>query len=91
MRGDRVVTFLLSLNEAIDGGDTQFCPRRLPLSRPWRATPIFFANLKGGEPDQMSLHSGRPVEAGEKYLLSQWIHDRPFTADAGINPAIPKS
>jgi len=41
---------------------------------------IFFASMREGKPDPQSLHGARPVTKGEKYILSQWIHDRPFKA-----------
>ena len=78
-QGNRVVTFLLYLNEGYEGGHTHFIRADL-RHRGRRGDAVFFANLKGGEPDRMSLHSGTAVESGEKWLLSQWIHDRPFTA-----------
>lgn len=77
--GDRVVTVLLSLNDAYEGGDTHFI-RADYRYRGRTGDAVFFANVRGGEPDRMSLHSGTPVTSGEKWLLSQWIHDRPFTA-----------
>lgn len=77
--GDRVVTFLLSLNDDYEGGDTHFV-RADYRHRGKAGDAVFFANLKAGVPDKMSLHSGTSVTRGEKWLLSQWIHDRPFTA-----------
>ena len=79
--GDRVVTFLLYLNDGYDGGETEF-PHAEFTHKGRKGDAIFFANLKEGQTDRMSLHCGRPIQAGEKWLLSQWIHDRPFTAIA---------
>jgi len=76
---DRVVTFLLYLNEDYDGGETEF-PKADLRYKGRKGDAIFFANLKSGEPDPMSLHCGRPVARGEKWLFSQWVHDGPFTA-----------
>jgi hypothetical protein len=36
--------------------------------------------MREGKPDPQSLHGARRVTKGEKYILSQWIHDRPFKA-----------
>ncbi len=77
--GDRVVTFLLYLNEGYAGGETEFMKAGF-RNKGGMGDGIFFANLKDGKTDRMSLHAGRPIVSGEKYLLSQWIHDRPFAA-----------
>jgi prolyl 4-hydroxylase len=78
-RGDRLVTFLLYLNDDYEGGETEFL--KIGLRHKGRkGDAIFFANLKDGAPDPMSLHRGNPPTRGEKWLFSQWIHDRPFTA-----------
>jgi prolyl 4-hydroxylase len=78
-RGDRLVTFLLYLNDDYEGGETEFLKTGL-RHRGRKGDAIFFANLKDGAPDPMSLHRGNPPTRGEKWLFSQWIHDRPFTA-----------
>lgn len=75
--GDRVVTFLLYLNDDYAGGETEFLKADL-RTKGSRGDALFFANLKDGKPDPASLHRGAPVTRGEKWLLSQWIHNRPF-------------
>jgi hypothetical protein len=77
--GDRLVTFLLYLNDGYEGGETEFLKTAL-RHKGRKGDALFFANLRGGRPDPMSLHCGSPVASGEKWLFSQWIHDRPFTA-----------
>lgn len=77
--GDRLVTFLLYLNDDYEGGETEFLKTGL-RHRGRKGDALFFANLRDGKPDPMSLHCGSPVARGEKWLFSQWIHDRPFTA-----------
>lgn len=79
-KGDRVVTFLCYLNDGYDGGETEFMRANLKFKGK-KGDGIFFANMRNGELDKMSLHSGTPIIAGEKWLLSQWIHDRPFVAE----------
>lgn len=77
--GDRLVTFLLYLNDDYEGGETEFLKAGL-RHKGRKGDALFFANLRDGKPDPMSLHRGSPVAGGEKWLFSQWIHDRPFTA-----------
>ncbi|HWA90781.1 MAG TPA: 2OG-Fe(II) oxygenase [Rhizomicrobium sp.] len=78
-RGDRLVTFLLYLNEGYGGGELEFV--KAGYRYKGRAGDgIFFASQKDGKQDWQSLHAAAPVTSGEKFILSQWIHDRPFAA-----------
>lgn len=78
-RGDRLATFLMYLNDGYEGGELEFV--KVGFSYKGRAGDgIFFASLREGKPDPKSLHGARKVTRGEKYILSQWIHDRPFAA-----------
>src|SRR5262249_43686351 len=78
-QGDRLATFLMYLNDDYDGGDLDFV--KVGFCYKGRTgDAIFFASLREGKPDRQSLHAARPVTRGETYILSQRIHDRPFTA-----------
>ena len=75
-RGQRLVTFLLYLNDDFDGGETAF----LAVDRRHRGRTgdaLMFANVDPqGRPDRLTLHAGLPPTRGEKWVLSQWIRDR---------------
>lgn len=78
--GQRIATFLIYLNDGFEGGDTVF-PKAGLRVRPAKGDALFFANVDtAGAPDPLSLHAGLPVLEGEKWIVSQWIHNRPFTA-----------
>jgi hypothetical protein len=82
-QGDRIVTFLLYLNDGYEGGELDF-PKIDQRFRGVKGDAIYFAHTdESGKPEPLSLHAGRPIIRGEKYLLSQWIHDRPI-ADAPL-------
>lgn len=72
-RGQRVLTFLLVLNEGYEGGETEFTELR---SR-WKGragSALFFWNVEpDGKPDPRTAHAGLPPANGEKWLLSQWV------------------
>lgn len=75
-RGERVMTFLVYLNDDYDGGETDF-PRLGVRHRGRRGEGLYFVNaLPTGEPDRRSRHAGRPPESGEKWILSQFIRNR---------------
>ena len=74
--GQRVLTFLLSLNDDYEGGETQF-PILSKRYRGRKGNAIFFWNVEpDGSPDKRLLHAGLPPTSGEKWLLSQWIRGR---------------
>jgi predicted 2-oxoglutarate/Fe(II)-dependent dioxygenase YbiX len=77
--GDRLATFLMYLNDDYEGGDLEF-PRAGYRYKGKTGDGIFFASQRDGKPDPKSLHAARPVISGEKYILSQWIHNQPFAA-----------
>ncbi len=76
--GDRIATVLVYLNDGFEGGETWF-PRPDLKVKAAKGDALYFANVDAaGAPDPESLHAGLPPLRGEKWLLSQWIHDRPF-------------
>lgn len=76
-RGQRVATFLVYLNEAYAGGETYFPDLGLRF-RGRLGDALFFANVDlNGRPEPRTLHAGLPPTSGEKWLLSQWVRDRP--------------
>jgi prolyl 4-hydroxylase len=76
--GQRIVTFLIYLNDTFEGGETEFSL----LGARYRGQPgdaVMFVNVDAqGGVDKRTLHAGRPVVRGEKWLLSKWIRDRPL-------------
>ena len=78
--GNQIATVLIYLNDDYDGGETHFC--RVDLRHKGaKGDAVAFANLdRSGKPDPMTLHAGLATTRGEKWLLSQWIRDRPIAA-----------
>lgn len=76
-RGQRIVTFLVYLNDDYEGGRTEF--PEIPLSHQGtRGEGLFFVNaLPDGKADVRTLHAGRPPVRGAKWIVSQFMRDRP--------------
>ncbi|HEX6998381.1 MAG TPA: 2OG-Fe(II) oxygenase [Gammaproteobacteria bacterium] len=76
VHGERVVTFLVYLNDDYEGGETEF-PRLGVRHKGRRGDGLYFVNaLPSGGPDLRSWHAGRPPLRGEKWVLSQFIRNR---------------
>jgi prolyl 4-hydroxylase len=74
--GQRVLTFLVYLNDDYDGGETEF-PRLGIIHRGQRGEGLYFVNtLDNNEPDLRTLHAGRPPTRGEKWIVSQFVRGR---------------
>jgi hypothetical protein len=74
--GQRVLTFLLYLNDDFEGGETEF-PALNWRHKGRKGDALFFWNVDPkGAPDYGTLHAGLSPTRGEKWLLSQWVRGR---------------
>jgi prolyl 4-hydroxylase len=74
--GQRILTFLLYLNEDYTGGETEL-PKIGIAHKGQLGGGFFFVNTRGNdEPDLRTLHAGRPPIRGEKWVVSQWVRAR---------------
>jgi prolyl 4-hydroxylase len=77
-QNQRVMTMLVYLNDAYEGGETEFLKTGFKI----KGSPgdaILFRNAdESGNPDPDSLHAGLPVTFGVKLLASRWIRQHPF-------------
>lgn len=76
--GNRVGTLLLYLNEVDRGGATYFPKLDLAVHpRPGQA--LWFRYLdQSGQVDYRSEHAGLPIIAGEKWVATKWLRERPI-------------
>jgi hypothetical protein len=76
VKGQRIATFLVYLNEDFDGAETEFPV----LALKWKGKTgdgIVFWNVDAaGAPDRKTMHAGRTPTRGEKWLLSQFIREK---------------
>jgi prolyl 4-hydroxylase len=81
--GQRMVTFLVYLNDDYAGGETAF-PELGIQHKGARGSALYFENaLQDGQPDLRTLHAGCPPHSGEKWIISQFIRGHAVIA-AGI-------
>ena len=74
----RILTFLVYLNDDFEGGETEFLATGLKFKGA-KGDGLLFRNADAsGQPDPGSKHAGLPVLSGEKYLASRWIRERPL-------------
>ena len=75
--GERMVTFLVYLNDAYEGGETEF-PAIGARWKGRKGEALFFWNVTPeGALDERTLHAGLPITSGDKWLLTQWVRGRP--------------
>lgn len=76
--GQRLITFIVYLNDDYDGGETAF-PMLGFEHKGRRGGGIYFVNaLPDLSPDRRMVHAGRPTTRGEKWIVTQFIRDRPM-------------
>lgn len=77
VKGQRVKTCLVYLNDDLEGGETEF-PKLGIKFRGAAGEALIFENVgANGAGDMNTLHAGLPPTRGEKWLLSQWIRSKP--------------
>jgi hypothetical protein len=75
-RGERIITFLVYLNDDYGGGETDF-PKLGVRHKGKRREGLLFVNaLPSGPPDLRMVHAGTPPTSGEKWIVSQFIRNR---------------
>lgn len=76
--GQRTWTAMIYLNEPDEGGATGF--RHLDLAiEPRLGRILIWNNMAGdGSPNSWTMHEGRPVGAGVKYIVTKWYRERTF-------------
>ena len=74
----RVLTMLVYLNDAYEGGETIFLKSGLKVKGAIGDALLFRNADRQGRPDPNALHAGLPVLAGQKLIASRWIHEQRF-------------
>ncbi len=78
MGGQRVATLVMYLNDVEAGGSTVFPEVGIDVL-PKKGNAVYFAyTTDDNQLDPRSLHGGSPVQAGEKWIATKWIRQRPY-------------
>ena len=81
--GQRTWTAMIFLNEPDAGGQTWFTKANVRVT-PRTGNLLAWNNLdQYGQPNPYSLHTGMPVGAGVKYIITKWYRERPWGWQAG--------
>ena len=72
-RGNRTWTFMVYLNEGMEGGGTRFTELNHTF-QPKTGLAVLWNNLKpDGTPNPLTKHSGEPVTGGHKVIITKWF------------------
>jgi prolyl 4-hydroxylase len=76
--GQRCFTAMIYLNDVEAGGSTDF-PNLGVSIPPQKGVILVWNNARpDGSLNEYTLHAGRPVEAGTKYIVTKWYRTRPW-------------
>ena len=76
--GQRMMTVLMYLNDVESGGQTGFPELGIQIT-PKKGRAIFWWNcFTDATIDPMTLHEACPVLAGEKWVMTKWLHEREY-------------
>jgi prolyl 4-hydroxylase len=74
-RGNRTWTFMVYLNEGMQGGGTKFFAID-HVFQPKKGMAVIWNNLNPDRtPNSATLHSGEPVIAGHKIIITKWFRE----------------
>jgi len=73
--GQRVASLVMYLNTPEDGGATNFPDLGLEVAAV-KGNAVFFSYDRP-HPSTKTLHGGMPVRAGEKWVATKWLRERP--------------
>jgi prolyl 4-hydroxylase len=74
-RGNRTWTFMVYLNDGMEGGGTRFFAIDRTF-QPKKGQAVIWNNLhRDGSPNPDTLHSGEPVTSGHKIIITKWFRE----------------
>ncbi len=90
--GQRTMTILVGLgSDDFTGGETYFPALEVGVQVAAGELLRFNNADADGQPLQSSVHEGKPLESGEKWLLSKWVRQRPTPYGREVVIVCPRS
>jgi len=75
-QGNRTWTFMVYINEVEEGGETEFLEIQKVI-RPQRGMAVIWNNLRpNAQVNPHTIHAGRAVTKGEKFVITKWFRER---------------
>ncbi|HTU66703.1 MAG TPA: 2OG-Fe(II) oxygenase, partial [Steroidobacteraceae bacterium] len=75
VRGNRTWTFMVYLNQEMEGGATRFTEIDYAV-KPKTGTALIWNNLNAdGTPNKATMHCGEPVTSGFKLIITKWFRE----------------
>lgn len=75
--GNRTNTFMIYLNEGMEGGETDFSLLGVKF-KPKTGKAITWLNMENRVTVPQSLHEGCPVISGKKYIITSWWREMDY-------------
>ena len=86
--GQRVSTLIMYLSAVEQGGATIFPELGMEVL-PQKGSALYFEYTnRRGAVDPRTLHGGAPVTGGEKWIVTKWMRERPYTSAPTDPPAV---
>lgn len=76
LRGQRIRTILVYLNDDYEAGETFFNYPDVKVKLKTGHSLVFENVNEDGDPDEHAVHEGLPVTSGQKWLASKWIRNK---------------
>lgn len=78
LQSQRTWTAMVYLNDVDQGGETHF-PQIGFTSRPRKGNLLVWLNVFPNlHPNPMSVHTGKTVSKGKKYIITKWYRTKPY-------------
>lgn len=83
--GQRVYTFLIYLNDNLEGGSTYFTKIDKHI-KPKKGMGILFRNINYNNSDfhELSEHTGTVIKKGDKWICNIWIHENNYKNNVNV-------
>jgi len=76
-QGQRTWTFMVFLNNVKKGGETEFISLNNLHVTPKQGTAVVWNSLnRDGTTNERTLHQGKPILGGEKYIITKWFREK---------------